>query len=216
MDVILIDDLLRDVGIADPVAREQARAILERHGLTTPRKLNMATGKILAARALLADHAMLLCGDPGCAALAVSRAAGREMIGVEPAHCIICAGSGQRRAALLLARDMLAVRRSRLLLVGGTPQQHHELDQALAAGGVELRAIDGLKRAHSAAEAARQSAWADVVAIWAATPVKHKVSQVYTDAVTPHALRVIVARRGIESLCADIRAALVGNGHRVG
>jgi hypothetical protein len=40
--------------------------------------------------------------------------------------------------------------------------------------------------------------------------VKHKVTQVYTDAAMPRALRVMVARRGIESLCADIRAALSG------
>jgi hypothetical protein len=210
VDVIAIDELLRGEGITDPVSRAQARAILERHGLTSPRKANMAAEKILAARALLAERTLLLCDDPGCAELAAPRAAGREQIIVEPPSCAICAGSGQRRAALLLARDLLATRRPRLLLVGGTPQQHHVLAQALAEGGTELRAIEGLGRGHSAAEAARQAAWADVVAIWAATPIKHKVSQVYTDAPAPHAIRVMVARRGVESLCAHIRAALAG------
>jgi hypothetical protein len=210
VDVIAIETLLRDLGVAEPAAQAQARAILERHGLTNPRKMNMAAAKIPAARALLAECALLLCGDPGCAELAAPQAAGRERIAVAPSACAICAGSSQRRAALLLARDLRAVGRPRLLLVGGTPPQHRELAQTLAEGGVELRAVDGLGRGHSAAEAARQSAWADVVAIWAATPIKHKVSQVYTDAASSRALRVTVARRGVESLCADIRAALAG------
>jgi len=192
----------------DVIAREQARAILERHGMTSPRKLNMSIEKAPEARTLLFARALFLCRSPDCAALAAPTVAGREVIIVEPAHCVICAGSGQRRAALLLARDMVTTGRLRLLLIGGTPHQHRELAQPLAEGGVELRAVDGLKRAHSAVEAARQAAWADVVAIWAATPVKHKVTQVYTDAVPPRTLRVIVARRGLESLCADVRTAL--------
>jgi hypothetical protein len=210
VDVIVIDELLRGEGFAATVARAQARAILERHSLTHPGKVNMAADKLPAARALLAEHALLLCGDPGCAELAAPRAAGREAITAEPSHCVICAGSGQRRAALLLARDLLAAGRPRLLLVGGTPHQHSELAEALAEGGAELRAVDGLGRGHSAAEAARQAAWADVVAIWAATPIKHKVSQVYADAAPPRALRVMLIRRGVESLCADVRAALAG------
>jgi hypothetical protein len=208
VDVIAIDELLRGLGLADPDARAQARAILERHGLTGPRKVNMAVEKVPLVRALLAERAMLRCGDPGCAELGGPVLADREMIIVEPAHCTICAGSGQRRAALLLARDMVAAGRTRLLLIGGTPHQHHELAQPLAEVGVELRAGDGLKRGHSTTEAARQAAWADVIAIWAATPVKHKVTQVYTDAAPSRAVRVMVARRGLESLCADIRAAL--------
>jgi hypothetical protein len=208
--MIAIDELLRGEGLCGSAARAQARAILERHGLTRPGKANMAAEKIPAARALLAARALPLCGDPGCAELAAPRAADREVIAAEPSHCAICAGSSQRRAALLLARDLLAAGRPRLLLVGGTPQQHHLLAQALAEGGVELRAVDGLGRGHRAAEAARQAAWADVVAIWAATPIKHKVSQVYADAAPPRALRVTVARRGVESLCADVRAALAG------
>jgi hypothetical protein len=210
VDVIVIDDLLRGEGMTDPAARAQARAILERHRMTSPRKVNISTEKVPAARALLAERALLLCGDPGCAALSAPRTAGRELIVVEPSHCTICAGSGQRRAALLLAHDLVAAGRPRLLLVGGTPHQHRELAQPLAESGAELRAIDGLGRAHSAAEADRQAAWADVVVIWAATPIKHKVSQVYSDATPPRALRVMVARRGLESLCADIRSALAG------
>ncbi len=210
MATISIDDLLWGAGLADPAARAQARAILERHGLTRPGKVNMAAEKIPAARALLAERALLLCGDPSCAELAGPIAEGREGIVVTPAHCAVCAGSGQRRAGLLLARDLVAAGRPRLLLVGGTPHQQRALAQALTEGGAELRAVDGLGRGHSAAEAAHQVAWADVIAIWAATPLKHKVSQVYADAAPPRALRVTVARRGVESLCADVRAALAG------
>jgi hypothetical protein len=210
VDVIVISEMLRGLGLESPVAREQARSILERHGMTSPRKTNMSAEKVPEARALLSAHALLLCNNPDCIKLAVPAAAGREMIVVETSHCGICAGSGQRRAALLLARDMVAAGKPRLLLIGGTPHQHRELAQPLGEGGVEMRAVDGLKRAHSAAEASRQAAWADVVAIWAATPVKHKVTQVYTDAASPRALRVMVARRGLESLCADIRTALSG------
>lgn len=208
MDTISIDELLRSMGLINAAAQVQGRGLLERHGLTSPRKMNISIEKAPLARTLFDERAILLCGHPGCHQLALPQVGKRELIVVAPAACRICAGSGQRRAILLLAHDLLGAKKPRLLLIGGTPPQQRELSHILAEGGVTLRAVEGLGRAHNTSEAARLAAWADVLVIWAATPIKHKVSQVYADTAPPRTLRITVVRRGIESLCADIRTAL--------
>jgi hypothetical protein len=92
------------------------------------------------------------------------------------------------------------------LLLGGTPPQHATLRELFAADPVELRAIDGSTRGHSAAEAAPHVAWAQLLVVWASTPLHHKVSVAYTGQAPPTLSVITVTRRGVESLCRGIAA----------
>ena len=83
-----------------------------------------------------------------------------------------------------------------LLLCCGVP--------ASAGDPLELRLIDGSARAHAAGEAAQQLTWAQLLVIWASTPLHHKVSVAYTGQAPAGLPVVIVARRGVESLCREI------------
>ena len=87
-------------------------------------------------------------------------------------------------------------------VVGGTPVLHQELSQLLAGGPTELRAVDGTSGNHTTRMAETNMDWAQLVVIWASTPLPHKVSDLYT---TPLGRRaVVVHRRGIEALCEEI------------
>jgi len=160
--------------------------------------------KVERARALLASQLRRVCGDADCGRLAAARWPEKEPVLVEPAYCDICMGSSQRRAVRLLAEALHDAGISRVLLLGGTPPQHTTLRELLADDPVALRMIDGSARAHSAGEAAQQLAWAQLLVVWASTPLHHKVSVVYTSQVPPGLPVLTVARRGVESLCRGV------------
>jgi hypothetical protein len=69
--------------------------------------------------------------------------------------------------------------------------------------GLELRFVDGTQPAPSQKEAWVNCDWADLVVIWAPTPLPHKVSDRYARAVCD-ADRVEVHRRGIEALAGEV------------
>lgn len=171
-------------------------------------------GKVERARALLSSELRRVCGNADCDYLAAARWPEKEPILVEPAFCDICGGSSQRRAARLLAEALQQAGINRVLLLGGTPPQHTTLRDLLTGDPIELRLIDGSARAHSAAEAAQQIAWAQLLVVWASTPLHHKVSVAYTSQVPPGLSVITVARRGVESLCRGIAEKVSRRRHR--
>ena len=112
---------------------------------------------------------------------------GRLVVETRPDQCAICGGSNNRRAALLLGRACRLRRVNRLLILGGTPSLHAELDGLLGPLGITLRCIDGATGAHSKTDALPNLNWAQVLVIWASTPLPHKVSVSYTDERPPAA-----------------------------
>lgn len=205
---IPIARLLTEAGFASPEAQAQARALLEAHGLTNPRKQQIAAAKVTRARALFAEQLRATCGDAGCLRLAAARWPERAPVLVSPAACAVCGGSSQRRATNMLVEAIARAGVSRLLLLGGTPPQHTALRDLLAETALSLRTVDGMGRAHSATEAARQLEWAQLMVIWASTPLHHKISTAYTSQAPPDLPVITVARRGLESLCRGIAEAL--------
>ena len=203
-NVLPIATLLRDLGLRSPEVQARGRALLESNGLTRAGKKSLALAKVERARALLVGQLRRVCGDTDCDRLAAAHWPAKVRVLVDPAHCDICGGSSQRRAARLLAEALRQAGISRVLLLGGSPPQHTTLRDLLAGEPIELRLIDGSARAHSAAEAAQQLAWAQLLIVWASTPLHHKVSVAYTGQAPPHLPVIKVARRGVESLCRGI------------
>ena len=193
-----IDGWLAEGGITPPDSRARARAVLEEEGLTSPRKVRISETKLSRAEQLLAERFYRVCVDPACQQ--VARASGREPLLVEPrGYCEHCGGSNNRRAevAFLESCERHGVRR--VVVVGGSPSVREELENKLG-GQLELRMVDGTER-RTAGKAHGDLEWADLVLVWGATELHHKVSAHYTHPGTPYRHKVVhVARRGVASL----------------
>lgn len=208
-ETISIASFLRGEGFDTGESLERARALLEVQQFTRPGKQGMADTKLPAARRALADGLRRLCpSDAGLAATEHHGADGREVVMVAGPSCEVCGGSNNRRAALKLGERIRSAGLTRMLVVGGTPTQHAEMDQLLAKEGLHLRYIDGATGSYSKRDALPDLQWAQVMVVWGATPLPHKVSHLYTDD-PPPLLRVVkFARRGIEALCEEILRSL--------
>lgn len=203
-DAVNIEQFLRERGFDTPAALVRARALLEGHGLTRAGKQAFVRTKVATAEALLLSELVRVCSD-GC--LHIDRAGAgraREAVIVSPQSCEICGGSNNRRALIECVRLLHRRGVSRVVIVGGTETQQHDLQQLLSSADLEIRYVDGTKTSHTQKDAIANASWAQLVVIWAPTPLKHAVSNLYTRDPQPHVRIVTVSRRGIEALCGEI------------
>jgi hypothetical protein len=203
-----IEAFLRAEGFASAEALDAARVALEAGGLTRAGKRRIAEAKLESAREALARALQRLCANPECARLARAGGARRTRVRVEPAACEVCGGSNVRRATRALALCLTSRGVRRVLIVGGKGAQHTEIEDPLLAAGLEVRFVDGTRGSPSRRDAAPDLQWAQVLVVWGATQLPHKVSRLYTDDLPAH-LRgrtVRLARRGIEAVCREVMA----------
>lgn len=203
-DAVNIDRFLQDHGFDRPAAAVRARQVLEAHGLTHTGKQAIAQTKADDAVRILAATLVRICGD---ACLRIDRAGAgraREATIVSAESCEICGGSNNRRAAVECVRLLLRRGVARIVIVGGTENQQWEMQELLAGTGLDVRYVDGTKASHTGKDALANTRWAQLAVIWAPTPLKHAVSNLYTQAPPPHLRIVSVSRRGIEALCQAI------------
>ena len=203
-----IDDLLREAGYATPASMKRARAVLESARLTRTGKTGIAPSKRDAAQAVLAQQLARVCSR-ACAALMTD---GRAPVVTGAARCEVCGGSNNRRAAVAAGRDLRASGVRRLLVVGGTAQQHRDVAQLL--DRIELEFVDGTRASHSQKDAVANMAWADMAVIWGPTPLRHAVSNLYTSDPPAHLRLITVHRRSIEALCLEISRHCDSSGAR--
>lgn len=201
-----IDDLLRDEGFSRADARAAARRALEAAGLTRPGKERMASDKLDRVRAALDEAVVRHCSDAACRAAVEGDP--RLPLEVDKPHCSICLGSNNRRALRAMADACVAAGIRRVLVVGGRPAAHVQLERELA--GLELHVVDGTSNLPNQADALRDCAWAQLLVIWAPTPLPHKVSALYRFDVCEVAHRVTVHRRGLEALADEVVKHLRG------
>lgn len=196
-----IAELLRTEGFRSADAIAQARAALETAGLTRPGKSRMANEKLDRARDALGRSLVRHCSSPDCVS-AISDD-GRQPVEVERAHCSVCSGSNNTRALRRMGSACSAAGVRRVLVVGGRPPMYAEIEGILGRN-LELRFVDGTSNLPNGTDALRDCAWADLLVIWAPTPLPHKVSSLYRADVCGVAHRVTVHRRGIEALAAEV------------
>lgn len=177
--------------------------MLETAGLTRPGKTRMSQEKLERAGQLLEEQLFLHCTQTGCVAFA--KASGKETVQCEPRNaCQRCFGSDNARAV----KDVLDACRqrgfSKLVIVGGSPTVRQELER-LVPSALQLRLVDGTK-ARPLDQAKADLQWGDVVLLWGATELHHKVSNQYQDAATGGWKRklVHVPKRGIAQLLAGL------------
>jgi hypothetical protein len=190
---IAIEEALAGLGLTGEQAAD-ARAELERAGLTNPRKRRISVAKLEDVRAAIDARFARLCD--ACAARGPADA--RERLRVPPASCVRCGGSNNDRALAGLVAACRGGGVERIVFVGGSPSFRREL-QGLHPPP-ELRLVDGTAR-RTAAEAAKDLAWADLVVVCGGTELAHKVSTLYTR----KGDRVLTtARRGIEAIADEV------------
>lgn len=203
-DPVPIDGWLRGLGYETAPARQRARAVLVGAGLTNTRKENIARYKLRDGERALSAALTRVCGaNCGKLARADSRE-GREPVTTTPATCEVCGGSNNRRAALSCRETLRKHHVTHVLIVGGTAQILNELHHIIDWDGVTFEFVDGTKTSLSQKDAAAHLNRAQLMIIWGSTPLRHAVSNLYTQDTPEHVRQITVPRRGIEALCAEI------------
>jgi hypothetical protein len=193
-----IDAWLAERGISLPDSRARARAALEEAKIINPKKARMSEQKLERAEAMLSERFFRVCTAPACQQAA--RVSGREPLTVEPrTHCESCGGSNNRRAVTDFIEACRRKGVRQVVIVGGSPAVREELEDQLD-GKVQLRMVDGTER-HTAEKARHNVEWADLILVWGATELHHKVSEHYTAGPPGAREKVIhVTRRGVAAL----------------
>ncbi len=204
---INIEEFLAAFGFDTPAALRRARAQLEARKLTNPRKQAFAAEKRERIEVVLAESLARAC-SPACAdELARRDKRTRESVRVTRAGCEVCAGSNNRAAAAQCVAALLRHGIRKVVIVGGTPSQQRDLATLLRHGGLSLKFVDGTGQ-HTAKEAELNKRWAQLIVVWAPTPLRHAVSDRYTEERYAGLKVVQVHRRGIEALCSEVVRAL--------
>jgi hypothetical protein len=192
-----IADLLRAAGFVSAETATLARSKLEANGLTRSGKTGISSAKEERAHAVLDAAFASYCGEERCHELLDID--GRQPIVVARRSCEVCGGSNNQRAV----REMIGACEyadvEKVLVVGGTPRLEEALQSELSGSTILLRVIIGTENEPNQREAIEDCRWADLVVVWAPTPLPHKVSRLYTSELCQTDL-VEVHRRGLEAL----------------
>lgn len=196
-----IDVFLRSEGFVRPESAAAARHALEEAGLTRPGKGRMADEKLDRARDTIGHAIVRHCADAACTdEVALD---GRLPVETDKPHCSICSGSNNTRALRRMAASCASAGVRRVLILGGRPPVWKEMEGTLSPK-LQLRFVDGTSKLPNGSDALRDCAWADLLVVWAPTPLPHKVSGLYRQEICGVARRVTVHRRGIEALAMEV------------
>jgi hypothetical protein len=198
---ILIADFLRSEGFVRPDSAASARDALEAAGLTRPGKARMADEKLDRARDTIGHAIVRHCADAACTDAVAED--GRLAVETDKPHCSICSGSNNTRALRRMAASWAVAGVRRDLVLGGRPPKWQEMERELAPK-LQLRFVDGTSKLPNGSDALRDCAWADLLVIWAPTPLPHKVSGLYRPDVCTVPRRVTVHRRGVEARATEV------------
>lgn len=178
--------------------------MLEAAELTRAGKTRISQEKLERVTVLLGERLFLHCTQAEC--LAFARASGKEPVQCDPRNtCQRCFGSDNARAVKDVVDACHKRGLSKLVIVGGSPTVRQELERLVPPGHLELRLVDGTK-ARPIDQAKADLQWGDVVLLWGATELHHKVSNQYQDSATGAWKRklVHVPKRGIAQLLAGL------------
>ena len=205
-EVVLKEDLYVDLGYGSGYDLIETR--LEQAGLTRPDKSGIAREKEGAVAEVLTAHFIRVCTRGDCKAEAKKQDSRIGLAAASHSDCEICGGSINARAVDDMVEALNRAGRSRLCIVGGSPNARDELS-SLVDGRLDLRLLNGTK-ARNSTLAKADLAWADLVVLWGGTQLDHKVSTLYTGPTV-----ISLARRSIRDLAAEVVASVdIGGGRK--
>ena len=213
-----IDALLEELWFVRVASKQQARLALMEGGLTNQRKHNMAVGKRDAAIAAIKERIARVCSAEACRnALDASGPPGsklpRRIVEVASEGCEVCGGSDSARALEQMAQDLVRAKRTRLLILGGSPNARTAIRDALRGSAIEVDFVEG-DRATGTKRALALAERADVVVIWANTQLAHKVSMPFATAAPEKT--ITVARRSVSALATEVSRHVQSRGPQRG
>ncbi|MEX2598714.1 MAG: hypothetical protein WD533_03560 [Dehalococcoidia bacterium] len=200
----VIADFLASLGY-EGTAQTAALQVLVEAGLTRRGKARIALNKKPLAEKTLGTRLYRTCTARVCQAGANDASRGRMVVSAGKEHCQVCGGSDNALAVRQMAEAMREADKTRLLVVGGTPAMAKELARLLPPPCEARFVLKDDKRATK--EAGQEAGWADVIVIWASTPIAHKTTELYKQ-YKP----ITVARRGISALAGEVVTSLARTG----
>jgi len=211
-----IDALLEELGFVRIASKQQARLALMEAGLTNARKNNMAAGKRDAAIAAIEERIARVCSAEACRnALDASGPPGsalpRRIVEVASEGCEVCGGSDTAWALEQMMLDLARSGRTRLLILGGSPNARRAIRDALRGSLIEVDFVEG-DRATGTKRALALAERSDVVVIWANTQLAHKVSMPFATAAPEKT--ITVARRSVSALAMEVSRHVQSKGPR--
>jgi hypothetical protein len=196
-----IDGFLAAEGFVSAESAATARAALEVAGITRPGKVGFSSLKLERARGTIDARIARVCTRSQCRELL--EVDGRQIVEVARFACEVCGGSNNQGAMRDMAGACRAAGVRRVLVVGGTPRLHGALSALTDGDGPDFRFVSGTEKEPNQRDALIDCAWADLVVVWAPTPLPHRVSDLYAADVCA-ADHVEVHRRGIEALATTV------------
>ena len=198
MKVRPITTFLNEIGIAGHAQQVAARRVLEEARFTRSGRRNMARVKEPAAQVALRRALAFHCSNEACQrSLAAQPNDDRIPVLVERHACEICEGSVNKTTLEEMGHALSDAGLSRVVVVGGTTALYTQI-RSMSPRGVQWRFVDGTRRVGAKA-AGSDLAWADVILIWATTPLPHTVSGLYSQ----DSRTVTVRSRGIAALARE-------------
>jgi len=198
-----IEQLLEELGFVRIASKQTARIALIEAGLTNGRKQNMAIAKRDAAIAAIEERVARVCSAEACRnALDTTGPHGpRRVVEVASEGCEVCGGSDTARATQAMVQDLVAAKRTRLLVIGGSPNARTTLRNILRGTPIDLTFVEG-DRPTGAKRAKDMAERADVVVIWANTQLDHKTSLPFATAAPDKTFTC--ARRSVAALAEEV------------
>jgi hypothetical protein len=199
---------------SEPTPRPLAQAGLSDAQLVATLDRLLAADRKLCARALLRDgdaSAWHAIDDRVVLACALCSARLRPGVvaveGVTAADCDLCGGSDTRRAFADLVAACEVAQVGRVLILGGSPAYREEAQRLVKETTRPLK-IDfvGEGSKPGTKKALANARGADVLVVWCSTLLDHATTDAFGKV---DALRVVVNRRGIGSMFAQVAEALM-------
>ena len=122
-------------------------------------------------------------------------------------HCDFCAGSDNRREFSTLLLRLRESRIYRVVVVGGSPDTHKEIEQLLPRNH-QWKLVEG-KTNRNKQQALQDLRSADLIILWGATILPHKVSELYTKQKEGFSHKLLtVNKRGVAGFAREVRESL--------
>ena len=138
-----LKDLLSSLGIENRTALKKIRKLLPEHVSRLFSREDLSEDQAAALKTAIEEKVGLCCGDPVCRSLLEDRFGKKAIFPTRlPAACRLCGGSAIHRGMELLASACEKEAIRRILVVGGSPASHNELNEHRPVG-LEFRLVEG-------------------------------------------------------------------------
>ena len=203
---VSISEMLSGFGVTDSGARQTALEALVAAGVVSgrPNRTRISADKRERVGSVLSEGFLLHCRNGDCSQQAAGVGDPRGLLLVDQPFCEMCGGSTNRSALERMAQTLKAAGMGRVLVVGGTEAQAREIRQNTP-DSVEWRFVT-TQTSRDARYYRGDRDWADVIVIWASTPLPHKVSRHFEG--KGDSRRISVTRRGVAALADEVKQHL--------